>query len=228
MTQASAGTRGVIRPAVRVRNCGVVLVLLAGAIVYADGEDEIARCARIPSVGDRIICLEDALRRADDARAPMPEDTLRRPDDARASKPEDTLRRPDDAHASMPEGTPGDSATASASDTDSPDEAEQAAAKGPADGAPRARGTAKLGLDESREQAEQQESIRVTVVAIEKSAYRKPRYITGDGQVWQQIDQRTPRYPDVPFPAEIRGAAAGSFFLQPLSSGVAVRVQRKR
>jgi hypothetical protein len=200
MTHAKVDSRRAIRPAGRARNCGAVLALLAAAIVHADSEDEIARCARIPSVGDRIICLEDALRRADDP------------------------------HASMPTEAPGNGANTSASDTGTGtgDETARAATERASEGAPQAREAAEFGLDESQKQAESLESIRVTVVAIDKNAYGKLRYITGDGQVWQQIDQRTPRYPDVPFPAEIRSAAAGSFFLQPLSSGVAVRVQRKR
>jgi hypothetical protein len=198
MTHANADSCRAIRPAVRARNCGAVLALLAGAMVHADSEDEIARCARIPSVGDRIVCLEDALRRADDP------------------------------HASMRTETPGDGANTSASDTGTADETARAATERASEGATQAREAAEFGLDESRKQAESPESIRVTVVAIDKNAYGKLRYITGDGQVWQQIDQRTPRYPDVPFPAEIRSAAAGSFFLQPLSSGVAVRVQRRR
>ena len=37
-------------------------MLALSAIVNAEPEEEIARCARIASVGDRILCLENALR----------------------------------------------------------------------------------------------------------------------------------------------------------------------
>jgi hypothetical protein len=152
---------------VRPRNCAAALLLLAAAVVRADSEDEIARCARISSPGERILCLEDALRRTDD---------------------------------------PHPSTAAEA----------------------RAAPAAEFGFDESQKPPPSPESIRVTVVAVEENAYGKLRYVTEGGQVWQQNDQRTPRYPDVPFPAEIRTAAAGSFFLQPLDGGIAVRVQRKQ
>jgi hypothetical protein len=174
-----------------VRHCGAGLLLLAGAVVRADGADEIARCARIASTGDRIICLEDALRRMDEPRARTSAET---------------------------EGTATDDMPVS-----------DAAAPGEATGArPDARATAEFGFDESRRRSSFPESIRVTVVAVEKNAYGKLRYITDGGQVWQQIDQRTPRYADLPFAVEIRTAATGSFFLQPLESGIAVRVQRKQ
>jgi hypothetical protein len=151
---------------VRLRKCAAALLLLAAAVVRADSEDEIARCARISSPGERILCLEDALRRTDE--------------------PHPTAAA--EAHAAPP---------------------------------------AEFGFDESQKPPPP-ESIRVTVVAVEENAYGKLRYVTEGGQVWQQNDQRTPRYPDVPFPAEIRTAAAGSFFLQPLDGGIAVRVQRKQ
>jgi hypothetical protein len=153
---------------VRLRKCAAALTLLAAAMVKADSEDEIARCARISSPGDRILCLEDALRRRDDP---------------------------------------------------PPSTAAEAPAAAPA---------AEFGFDVPQKPPPSPESVRVTVVAVEKNAYGKLRYVTEDGQVWQQNDQRTPQYPYVPFAAEIRTAAAGSFLLQPLDGGIAVRVQRKQ
>jgi hypothetical protein len=190
MTRVKAHRRRWIRPVLLVRCCSVVPVLLTGAMAQADGKDEIARCARIPSAGDRIICLEEALLRAD---AP-----------------------PASTSAETP-GTPGDATSASGAATEASTETR-----------PHAREAAEFGLDELEQAPPSPESIRVTVVAVEKNAYGKLRYVTEGGQVWQQNDQRAPRYPDVPFAAEIRTAAAGSFFLQPLAGGVAVRVQRKR
>lgn len=163
MTPAKAESRNTIRRALQARLVAAGLAVLCGAIARADSEDEIARCARITSLAERVTCLEDALRRTD----------------------------------------------------------------GPSDGAPPL-AVAEFGLDESREHSESPESIRVTVIDIEESAYGKLRYVTEDGQIWQQIDQRAPRYDDLPFPAEIRTAAAGSYFLQPVTGGIAVRVQRKQ
>ena len=39
-----------------------LLVLWPALSAQAENEEVIARCAKIPSVGDRILCLEDALR----------------------------------------------------------------------------------------------------------------------------------------------------------------------
>lgn len=202
MTHAKAERRNTIRRVLHARVGALVLALLAGAVARADSEDEIARCARVPSLGERVVCLENALRRTDGPPASI------RDEKTSATSAEEASARTSEA------------ATAYESVPVSSRESTAAAARG--------REAAEFGLDESRKPAESLESIRVTVVAIEKSAYGKRRYVTGDGQVWQQIDQRTPRYPDVPFSAEIRTAAAGSFFLQPLSASVAVRVQRRR
>jgi len=43
---------------------GSVFALVLCTSVAADSEEAIARCAKIASVGDRILCLENALRRA--------------------------------------------------------------------------------------------------------------------------------------------------------------------
>ena len=42
---------------------GSVFALVLCTPVAADNEEAIARCAKIASVGDRILCLENALRR---------------------------------------------------------------------------------------------------------------------------------------------------------------------
>ena len=41
---------------------GALFILVCGLPAHADNEDAIVRCARIATVGDRILCLEDALR----------------------------------------------------------------------------------------------------------------------------------------------------------------------
>jgi hypothetical protein len=68
----------------------------------------------------------------------------------------------------------------------------------------------------------------VTVTGISKNLTDKFLFRTEDDQVWIQIDTRSVRYDEVPFEAEIRTAALGSFFLKSLSSGVSVKVRRIR
>ena len=41
---------------------GIVMLLSSSGVMAQEAEDVIAECARIPSTGDRILCLEDALR----------------------------------------------------------------------------------------------------------------------------------------------------------------------
>jgi len=41
---------------------GIACLMAVSGIAIADPEEDIARCARIASVGDRILCLENALR----------------------------------------------------------------------------------------------------------------------------------------------------------------------
>ena len=66
------------------------------------------------------------------------------------------------------------------------------------------------------------------VVAVDENAYGKLLFTTESGQVWRQTDQGRPRYRQIPFEAVIRNGAAGSFFIKPLSGGVAVRVKRSK
>ncbi|MEX2126149.1 MAG: hypothetical protein WD795_19820 [Woeseia sp.] len=194
---------------------GALLLLLAVGGVHADNEDEIARCARISSTGDRIICLEDALRRPDD-----------RENNAIAE-----LATEDTAAAWEPAGK----VPAAVQEAD--EMAGEGAAHGATAGTTRsaavssgtdAEAVQRFGLEDMGRDAELAGSIEVVVVEVGKNVYKKLVYTTEDGQVWQQSDQRSPRYRDLPFRAEIRRAAAGSFFLQPVYGGIAVRVQRKQ
>lgn len=181
------GTLG--RPALptgRGRTCGTLLLLLATAAAYGGNEDEIVRCARIASTGDRILCLEEALRRASDLKDEAP-------------------------------SKPGPEETAEARSHDREDIR-----------AGVANADERFGLESTEKYAGSPDSIEVVVVAADENAYGKLVYTTQDGQVWRQSDQRSPRTPELPFDAEIRRAAAGSFFLIPLSGGIAIRVQRRQ
>ena len=51
---------------------GALLVFLCGMPAHADNEDAIARCARLAAVGDRILCLENALRQSRNEVDPTP------------------------------------------------------------------------------------------------------------------------------------------------------------
>ena len=51
---------------------GTACLMAVSGIAIADPDQDIARCARIASVGDRILCLENALREATDEMAAEP------------------------------------------------------------------------------------------------------------------------------------------------------------
>lgn len=64
----------------------------------------------------------------------------------------------------------------------------------------------------------------VTVVDVPRT---RPEvvFVTEDGDVWVQTDGRRVRVPDVPFGAEIRPGALGSYFLAPDDGARAIRVR---
>ncbi len=179
---------------------GVFIILLLAHNALAEGEDVIARCAQIASVGDRILCLEDALRPAtgDSRESEMPGAVEPVAPDNTATN-DDTGVDIIDAEAQV---TSDVAATADKTETEQ---------FGP--------GTAQATPDV-------QTSIDVIVLAVSKSAYGKLVFTTGSGQVWQQTDQGSPRYRQIPFEATLRKGASGSHFIQPQTGGVAVRVKR--
>jgi len=177
-----------------------LFVLVSGLPAYADNEDVIARCARIASVGDRILCLEDALRQSSSELAQS------QPEPKTPPAPAGQAATPAPYEDPLPGSTPeprrqstGDPVTTKES----------------------------FGLKADRP-AKDTNAIRVTVVSMRKNLGNKFVFETGDGQVWLQTDQRTIRYGDVPFEAEIRPASMGSFFLKPDAGGVSVRVRREK
>ncbi len=181
---------------------GVLIILLLAHNALAEGEDVIARCAQIASVGDRILCLENALR---PAAGDFRESDI--PGAVEPVAPENTATIDDtgvdtiDAEAQVT----SDVVTSAGNDE-----------------------TEQLGLGKPRKNPDPQNSIDVIVVAVSKSAYGKLVFTTGSGQVWQQTDHGTPRYRQIPFEATIRQGASGSHFIQPQKGGVAVRVKRRK
>ena len=178
---------------------GAVFVLVCGLPAHADNNDAIAKCARIASVGDRILCLEDALRQSSKqaAESDLSADVL-----PVTTKRSETSPLP---KAEVP--------TSAAKDT-------------PILAGETARANENFGLKEQQPPKETN-IIQVTVTSVKKNLSNKFIFETEGGQVWLQTDQRNVRYDDTPFRAEIRPASMGSFFLQPDSGGASVRVRRK-
>jgi hypothetical protein len=84
-----------------------------------------------------------------------------------------------------------------------------------------------FGLKEKRPPKETT-TVQVTITSVRKNLTNRFIFETGNGQLWLQTDQRTVRYGDVPFEAEIRPASMGSFFLRPVTGGASVRVRREK
>jgi hypothetical protein len=165
------------------KRLAALVPLMIVASVQADNEDVIARCARIATPGDRILCLEDALR------GPVPAEAAKSRVDVTTEpveKPQQTLTEPDLS------------------------EVEQ------------------FGLPEDQRKSDAPASIDVVIVAVSKNAYGKLIFTTDSGQVWQQTDNRSARYRDLPVDATIRGGVSGSYFIKPRSGGISSRIKRIR
>ena len=72
------------------------------------------------------------------------------------------------------------------------------------------------------------DEITVTVVEVSQDLLGKHIFKTEDGQIWMQTDNRKVRFRDMPFDARIRGGSMGSYFLQSVGGGAALRVKRAR
>ena len=71
--------------------------------------------------------------------------------------------------------------------------------------------------------------VPVVVVGMRALPGRETTFTTEDGVAWVQTDsQRLAGLPDMPFAAEIRPGAMGSYFLVPTERGRAVRVRPVR
>ncbi len=207
-----------------------LLILWPALTAQAENEEVIARCAKIPSVGDRILCLEDALRgstqageKAIDADAvakenPTPDSAATAAavavavDDAdlvEAVKEEAEQSAPPDAVPAPPAEEAIPVAAAAVTTAETPE-------------------IQQFGLSEAQKQGDSPDSVNVVVVSVDSNAYGKLIFTTKSGQVWRQTDQNRRRYRQIPFDAEIRKGAVGSFFIAPLSGGAAVRVKRSK
>jgi hypothetical protein len=180
--------------------CAALFVSAFCSMAHADNEDVIALCARVAGVGDRILCLENALRRSSqEVAAPPPAPQVLPPPEKVAAAVADVE---DDIVSPIPEA-----------DSEVSDIVPQV--------------DENFGLKETRPVGEAM-TIRVTVTSVRKSLRNMLIFETENGQVWQQTDQRIVRYEDAPFVAEIRSASMGSFFLKPESSSMSVRVRRNK
>jgi len=176
---------------------GAFLVFLCGASAHADNEDVIAQCARIATVGDRILCLENALRQS----------------------AHEAVETPVAVATPTKEPTVVEEATAN----------EKPIAEAPppiVEDAPQA--DEDFGLKEKRPPIREASAVQVTVTSVRKNLTNRFIFETDSGQRWLQTDQRTVRYGDAPFDAEIRPASMGSYFLKPVAGGASVRVRREK
>lgn len=223
--------RSRIMPVSQYRNAmyGTLFVLLCGSLAYADNEDAIATCARIAAVGDRILCLENALRQPSSEVGESHAEAAVLPASAKQTdeSPNPETEAPE---SHMDEDVLPASATQSV--TSPPPEAavssSAAAVTATAivtDDAPVA--AENYGLKEPQPPQEAN-TLQVIVTSVRKNLSNRFVFETEDDQVWLQTDQRTVRYEETPFKAEIRPASMGSFFLKPDSGGASIRVRREK
>lgn len=232
------------------RNYAALVLLSAAVVAAADNEDDIARCAAISSADDRIRCLEEALRRssADGDSAIAPPGATDKVLPSALSDETPAADREILTGADTSPGTPVDVAdqgsinpgAVAASpgvaaqtvieaeevvDESTEEEIEQAQRQeSPASSAE----IEQFGLSLSQRDPQPLESIDVSVVSVDTDAYGKLIFTTASGQVWRQTDRANPRYRQIPFDAEIRKGAMGSFFIKARPGRVAVRVKRSR
>ena len=188
---------------------GVLIVLLLAHTALAEGEDVIARCAQIASVGDRILCLENALRQA-------PPEIDNGPQNEEAVRLRETVILSDDIQPNI--------AVNQLTDVSLDSVGTEADSTPTSDATPQ---SDDFGLKDQRPSKETA-TMRVTVISVRKNLNRRYIFETADGHTWLQTDQRTVRLADTPFTAEIRPASMGSFFLKPASGGVSIRVRREK
>lgn len=182
---------------------------MLSASAAADSEEAITRCEKVVSVADRIICLENALRRAST-------------ETGQAARNQEAMRLPE-TDMSRDDDQPNDSLEQVAdSGSDSPDiQAESTAT----DSAAPASNVSEL---KDQRATKEIEAMKVTVTAVRRSLNRRYVFETADGHTWLQTDQRNVRLGNAPFTAEIRPASMGSFYLKPDAGSVSIRVRREK
>jgi len=207
-----------------------MLMIWPALTLPAENEEAIARCAKIASVGDRILCLEDTLRESSLAGEPaiaadaVVEESLTAEAGVSAAAAAIAVGSADLTHdvtEAADQSPPMQVTTAPQAEETIPAAVDAATVVGTSD-------PQQFGLSEAQKNPEPLESVNVIVVAVDENAYGKLLFTTESGQVWRQTDQGRPRYRQIPFEAVIRNGAAGSFFIKPLSGGVAVRVKRSK
>ena len=210
--------------------------------VLAGSEDVIAECARIASAGDRILCLENALRRlTGESQAAVPAESVEIA--TQATKPVEIISDVVDTADPDVVKTPSrtvietnavderpDTKVAVSATVSPPVEipSEKSIESNTADPDSRDMGIEKFGAVEKKVIDDEPDSIDVHVVKVSKDPYGKLVFTTAGGQIWYQTDKRSTRFREIPFDAIIRTAAAGSFMLRPQSGGVSIRVKRRK
>ncbi|MDX1404516.1 MAG: hypothetical protein R3192_08260 [Woeseiaceae bacterium] len=221
------------------------IMLWPVAAAQADVEAVIADCAAMSSYDGRVSCLEDALRTAHER------DTAVASNDEPEDSPDvDDVQAATDA-PSVVAAVPAAAAVEAAPEAADPaaktsvavvaaiaEPPQTGSAAAPADEGPGGieqsvnatthREAERFGLREPAPDTQTPESIKVLIVAIDTDAFGKQTFSTEDGQIWKQTERNAPRYRDLPFEAEIRKGAMGSYFMKPLSSSRSIRVRRSR
>lgn len=170
---------------------------------------ELRRCAAIDNTGERHRCYDRVLRPGPvDAPPALPTAGPAAATPTAGQAPATpTVALPPAAPPPAPEITPEKAATPPA---------------GPAQA-----GRRRFGVKDRRPQ--EPDFIDVVIVLVSKSKIGKMTFRTGDGQVWQQADNRRPPvYRKTPFSARIKKGTLGSFFMKPDKGGYAVRVKRRK
>lgn len=197
---------------------GILLLLSASQTFAEQAEEAIVRCAKLTSDKARIGCLENALRGAN----------------APAAETGEVAETASGAAARTPGSEASSASSAVAPLTAVPEEPHRPAAAaepretGAQEAAVPATDADQFGLPPERLEAARPDKVVVTVTAVRQDSYGKLIFTTTSGQTWVQTDQSRRRYRDVPFEAEIREGASGSFFLRQASGGPSVRVRRQK
>ena len=160
-------------------------------------------------LGDRILCLENALRQAS-------------PETDKVARNEEAARLPE---ADVPSDDVQPSISTEQVVDISSDTAEIGAEPTPTDSATPA--SDDFGLKEQRS-PKKIEAMKITVISVRKNLSGRYVFDTADSQTWIQTDQRTVRLENTPFTAEIRPASMGSFYLKPDAGSVSIRVRREK
>lgn len=209
-------------PLILVRNaiCVLAAVLASGVPAHAEvPEEAISRCARIATVGDRILCLETALRQYADVDPEIAVDS--EPEIATEAQAEAALT----ARKPTPESTPAVSA--------SPDTPAPTAEPGPT--SEPAASTVELGVEQiaGRNSVGTREAERVnaSIVDHELVGYGRLRLTLNNGQVWQQTtddDRNTARFltGEDAVPVEMWQSRSGGYRMHLIPFNRTLRVRR--